>query len=110
MPGQRGSETRRRQHIVAVRMDDAERRGLDILIGDCGWSRAAFIRALIATSGDIRVFEVAPLVAALSKIGSNLNQLARHANLVGQIEDSRSLAQALGELVARLQQVEDLTL
>lgn len=110
MPGQRGSETRRRRHIVHVRMDDAELRGLDRLMADCGWSRAAFIREMIATSGDIRIFEVAPLVAALSRIGGNLNQLARHANRSRTIADPHGLEQALGELVACIRQVEALTI
>ncbi len=110
MPGQRGSEQRRRKHIVHVRMDDGELRALDNLIGDCGWSRAAFIRALIATRGDIRIFEVAPLVAALSRIGGNLNQIARQANRNGQIDDAQYLRHALDELIACIRNLEDLTL
>ncbi|WP_375188645.1 plasmid mobilization protein [Sphingobium yanoikuyae] len=110
MPGQRGSEQRRRKHIVHVRMDDGELHALDNLIGDCGWSRAAFIRALIATRGDIRIFEVAPLVAALSKIGGNLNQIARQVNRNGQIDDAQYLRHALDELVACIRNLEDLTL
>jgi hypothetical protein len=108
MPGQRGSEQRRRQHIVHVRMDDSEMRALDTLIDTCGWSRAAFIRALIATRGDIRVFEIAPLVAALSRIGSNLNQIARQANRNGQIDDAQYLQDVLRKLVDCIGTIEDI--
>ena len=110
MPGQRGSERRRRNHIVHVRMDGMELQALDILIGDCGWSRAAFIRALIATRGEIKVFEIAPLMAALSKIGANLNQIARQANRNGQIDDSAYVRHALDQLVACVRNIEDLAL
>lgn len=110
MPGQRGSEKRRRNHIVHVRMDHMELHALDILIGDCGWSRAAFIRALIATRGEIKVFEIAPVMAALSKIGANLNQIARQANRNGQIDDAECLRHALDQLVECVRNIEDLAL
>ncbi|CAH2606398.1 MobC family plasmid mobilization relaxosome protein (plasmid) [Rhodovastum atsumiense] len=38
------------------------------------------------------------LVAALARIGNNLNQLAHHANATGEIASARALRAALAEL------------
>lgn len=98
MPGQRGSETRLRNHIVLVRMHDKELDHLDQLIGNSGWSRAHFIRMLVKLGGKIRELDTGPLVAELGKVGSNLNQLARHANRHDGTLLRRDIEQALEQL------------
>ena len=41
--------------------------------------------------------EALALVAALARIGNNLNQLAHHANALGELRSERALLEALAE-------------
>jgi hypothetical protein len=101
MPGQSGSENRLRQHVVQVRMHDDELAHLDRLIGDSSWTRPHFIRTLIKLGGELREIDTGPLVAELGKVGSNLNQLARHANR----HDGELLSDNIQQALAMLDRV-----
>ncbi|MCW2411799.1 hypothetical protein M2345_001558 [Sphingobium sp. B8D3D] len=59
-------------------MSDAELEALDRKRG--AWSRAHFIRKAITLSGKETVVETAPILAQLSKVGGNINQIARQLN------------------------------
>lgn len=78
MPGQPGSDKRFRKNIVRVRMSDAELSMLNAKRGT--WSQAQFLREAARVQGQVLAIDVAPILGALGKIGSNLNQIARAAN------------------------------
>lgn len=97
MPGQQGSETRIRTHIVQVRMDDGELARLDMLADTSGATRAETLRRLTYRT-TIQAWDTDRLVTALSRIGNNLNQLARVANSTGELRDAEGLRRSLAQL------------
>lgn len=59
-------------------MSDAELSMLNAKRGT--WSQAQFLREAARVQGQVLAIDVAPILGALGKIGSNLNQIARAAN------------------------------
>jgi len=106
MPGQRGSEKRNRENIIRVRMSEAELDALDRKRGS--WSRARFIREAITLSGKETVIESAPILAQLSKVGGNINQIARQLNRQEPGIDQALLQQQLRNLAAVIQHLQAL--
>jgi hypothetical protein len=86
-----GSERRRRLHKVDTRWDELEYASLRAATNATGLTRGGYIRALVmatpgpraqrAPSFDARA--LAKATAALNKVGSNLNQIARVLNSGG---------------------------
>lgn len=88
MTGISGSERRRRTYILAVRLNDGEKEDLDARIETAGITKAAYARFALFNKPPPRAARrptadhraVASLLGHLGKIGSNINQLAKHAN------------------------------
>lgn len=105
MTGRSGSEKRQRNYLIAVRLSEAEQLELAHRVELSGCSPAALIRHGIFDAPLPRAIprptvehrEVARLLAELGKIGSNINQLARHAN-AGRFQ-SNSIELAMRELL-----------
>ena len=49
--------------------------------------------------------EARALVAELARVGNNVNQLAHHANALGELRSERALLQALDELGATTRRI-----
>lgn len=88
MAGRSGTEKRKRTYILPVRLDEAERRNLEERAEKTGCSKAALVRYGLFRTPPPRAVPrptvqhkaVAQLLGELGKIGSNVNQLAKHAN------------------------------
>lgn len=104
----------KRTHIICLRLTDIELSVLENRAEKCRMTRSDFIRNLILNRKltpkyqiVIDIEEVKSLLAQYGKIGSNLNQIARHFNSGGE----RSLAmreeiqQAIAELYALRKEV-----
>lgn len=106
MTDRSGSEQRQRTYILPVRLSEAERHALDERAERAGCSRAALVRRGLFETPLPRAIprptvehrEVARLLAEIGKIGSNINQLAKHAN-AGRYQ-ANSIELALRELLA----------
>lgn len=85
----RGSETRKKSLLVTSRYDEAEFAELDEAASCAGLSRASYQRVQSLAKPKTRSTRRAPIerellakvLGQLGKIGSNLNQLARAANI-----------------------------
>jgi hypothetical protein len=88
-----GSQKRQRNRNISVPVDGAEFLSIDNKARTSGMSRAAFVRACaLGTPGprakrspSIEIEALAHATAALNKVGSNLNQIARVLNNSGSI-------------------------
>jgi uncharacterized protein (DUF1778 family) len=97
----RGTETRQRSRHVDVRCTDAELAAITAAAARAGMTVGAFMRhQAIGTAGPRAVrrpqvdrAELARVLAALGRLGSNVNQLARAAN-TGEIPARDELADA----------------
>jgi hypothetical protein len=97
----RRRETRQRPHIVQTRCDAAELAAITAGAARAGMSVGAYVRhQAIGTAGPRAVRRpqvdraaLAVVLAALGRYGSNVNQLARLAN-VGEIPAREDLAEA----------------
>lgn len=95
-----GSETRRRTKIYSLRLDPAEQERATAIRDHAGLPLSALIRRALfetplpraARRPTVNHKAVAQLLAELGKIGSNLNQLAKHANAGRYQADSIELA------------------
>lgn len=74
--------SQKREHVLKIRLSDAELKLLDSKAGAA--TRAAFARSVLFGDGGVKVKTQTvadpALVAGLARIGNNLNQLARAAN------------------------------
>jgi hypothetical protein len=102
----RATERRQRNRKVDTRWDDLEYASLVAAAQATGLTRAAYIRALVLGNAGPRSqrapsFEahaLAHATAALNKIGSNLNQIARALNAAGADVTTRECVIVLGEV------------
>jgi len=93
-PRRSGSESRRATDRVTFRLLPAERASVEARADAAGLSLGGYIRSLLFAAPlmrsrrrpSIQVLTLARLLAELNKIGSNINQLARCANM-GTIPD-----------------------
>ena len=110
-PSRKKSNQRRRQRLVAVRLSEQEMSRLaeaarlaDVTVAE--YLRASGLRHPVGGGRKIGDVARAPaelrrLLGEVNKVGSNLNQIARAANLaakLGQPTDTDGLAEALAEL------------
>jgi hypothetical protein len=101
------SEKRQRTRLLAVRLTESEWQALRTRADVAGLSVAGYSRAAILKSPPLRASRRPPVVmtelshvlAHVGKIGSNVNQLARLANLGGWPE-SADLREALADVRA----------
>ena len=114
-PGVRrsGSQKRQRGRRIPVCVDDAEFLEIDEKARTAGLSRASYARAVILGSPGPRA-KRAPTVnaealahatAALNKVGSNLNQMARILNSSGAFTTARECLAALAETRAAVARI-----
>lgn len=109
MAGRRsGSETRKRTRSLTVRFNEQEAAALRSMADRSGRSVGAVVRAAVlkipppppSRRPSVDHKAVARLLGELGKIGSNLNQIAKHANAGREITDgtAASIELALREL------------
>ena len=99
------SEKRHRQKILAIRFNEAERQAVQTRADVAGLSTAGYLRAVALDAKPLRASrrppvdraELAFLLADIGKIGSNINQLAKLANLGGWPEHE-DLRQAVADI------------
>ncbi len=83
-----GSEQRKRQHVVRMRLDDDEVAALEARAGETGLTVGAFLRTCALETAGPRARRRAPVDrellahtnADLNRVGNNLNQIARALN------------------------------
>ena len=100
-----GSQKRQRNRNISVPVDGAEFLSIESKSRTAGLSRAAFIRACALgspgprakRSPSIEIEGLAHAVAALNKVGSNLNQIARILNASGSVSLAHASFAALAE-------------
>jgi hypothetical protein len=105
--GSSGSEKRQRQHAVAVRLLPAEKEALDAAAERLGRSASSYLRMVALGNAGLRSVrrppvekaELVRLLAAVGKIGSNVNQLAHIANSTGRIPEQEQIAATRAEVM-----------
>lgn len=91
-----GTEKRKRNKIILVRLTDEEHAKLVELAASHERTVAAYVRQ-VALNEAPKTRETLAIIAQLSRIGNNLNQIARVANSGGDVR-ADILAEALKEL------------
>lgn len=99
-----GSDKRQRPNILRVRLSDAELAALTQRAEASNRTVAAYVRD-VALGQSPRSRDNAALVAALSRVGNNLNQLAKRAHQTGHVPAAEVLAPLLDEVRAALEGV-----
>jgi hypothetical protein len=100
-----GSEQRKRQHVVRMRLDDDELVQIEARAGNSGLTVGAFLRACALETAGPRARRRAPVDrellahtnADLNRVGNNLNQIARALNR-GQADAPSVIEAATDEL------------
>ena len=101
-----GSEKRRRVHQVDTRWDDIEHGFLTAAAQTAGLAKGGYIRALVLgcpgprsqRAPSVNALALAQATAALNKVGSNLNQIARVLNAGGAHVTTKEYLAALREV------------
>lgn len=102
-----GSENRQRRGILTGRFNDLEKRALKTMIENTGLSFAELVRIKILNAPSVRAARQPPVnrqalahfAGQLGKFGSNLNQIARQANMTGEIRNQELLEEACHALL-----------
>lgn len=105
MPGQRGSEKRQRDRMFTMRLDDDEWVRLGEIAHHSGVSRADVIRRMLVHDHS-RILPSRALTDAITRIGQNVNQIARALNQLNA--NGGSTANTIAMLIqqhARLQTI-----
>lgn len=84
MPGQPGSENRRRQIVRSTRWDEEEFAQLQRIAAESRCSEAELLRRLVARA-DKTILITRDLVAEVRRLGVNINQVARRLNAGGAV-------------------------
>lgn len=79
MPGQPGSENRRRQVVRTTRWSDTEFAQLQAIAAYSGCSEAEALRRLVNRASR-QILISRELVAEVRRLGNNINQIARSLN------------------------------
>lgn len=98
MPGQSGSENRRRQIVRSTRWDDTEFARLQAIAAYSGCSEAEVLRRLVKRATRHLVLS-RELVVEVKRLGGNINQIARRLNS-GAAVDPAELTDAYRALLA----------
>jgi hypothetical protein len=99
----RKSETRQRRKLVTVRCTEEERAAINEAAARAGMMTGTYLRTLALGSSGLRArkrppierMELARLLGAVGSLGSNVNQLARRANLSDNLPAQESLTEAV---------------
>jgi hypothetical protein len=105
-----GSEKRRRAHKVDTRWDGIEHASLAAAAHAAGLTKGGYIRALVLGCPgprsqrvpSVNVEALARATAALSRVGNNINQIARVLNAGGTHVTTHECSLALAEVRAAL--------
>ena len=111
----RVAERRQRAHKVDTRWDTIEYASLDAAARAAGLSRGGYIRALVLgcpgprarRSPSIEIEALADATAALHKVGSNVNQIARILNAGGSISLAHDAYATLSQIRTAVVQILD---
>ena len=110
----RRNKENKRTHIICLRLTDIELSVLEDRAEKCKMTRSDFIRNLILNRKLTPKYqividgeEIKALLAQYGKIGSNLNQIARHFNSGGErsLAMQEEIQQAIAELYALRKEV-----
>lgn len=106
-------KSERRTDILTVKLAPAERAELKSAAARHGAPVSAYARAMLfrqsgAEAATRRNPEATGLMRELNAIGNNLNQIARHLNTTGELNDWDELRQALEWLKPAIGKVIDL--
>ena len=110
----RRNKENKRTHIICLRLTDIELSVLEDRAEKCKMTRSDFIRNLILNRKLTPKYqividgeEIKSLLAQYVKIGSNLNQIARHFNSGGErsLAMQEEIQQAIAELYALRKEV-----
>ena len=110
----RRNKENKRTHIICLRLTDIELSVLEDRAEKCKMTRSDFIRNLIINRKLTPKYqividgeEIKSLLAQYGKIGSNLNQIARHFNSGGErsLAMQEEIQQAIAELYALRKEV-----
>lgn len=93
---------RRRSIRLTARFNAAEASVIAEAAHASGVSRSDVVRRAVLNLPPIRPVaerqELGRLLAAIGKVGSNVNQIARHANITGELPEARVVAQAAQDI------------
>ncbi len=99
--------TRTQTEIVSIRLSPEQRRTLADRASLCGRPFSTYIRETvlgkIPRARPLRIEKKA--VYQLSRIGANLNQMARVANVTGRLEAERRIEETLGDITRAIKRL-----
>jgi hypothetical protein len=109
-PSPRGSAKRQRVHKVDTRWDGIEHASLAAAAQAAGLAKGGYIRALVLgcpgprsqRAPSVNAQALAQATAALNKVGSNLNQIARVLNAGGAHMTTKECRAAISDVRAAL--------
>jgi hypothetical protein len=84
MPGQPGSENRQRQVVRSTRWTEAEFAQLKEVAAESGCTEAELLRRLVKRANK-NILITRELVTQVTRLGTNVNQIARRLNAGGAI-------------------------
>jgi hypothetical protein len=87
MPGQPGSDNRRRQIVRSTRWDEDEFAQLQAIAVHSGCSEAEALRRLVKRANRTILIS-RDLVVAVNRLGTNINQIARRLNAGGATQSA----------------------
>ncbi len=89
--GRPAKDAGKRRHVVTVKLTEGELSELTLMIKQSGMNRMQVIRKKIFSSGAVTMVNVKEVLGELSaqgaelgRAGNNINQLARHANVLAK--------------------------
>jgi hypothetical protein len=97
MPGQPGSETRRRQIVRSTRWNEDEFAQLRAIAGASNCSEAEVLRRLVKRAAK-NILISRDLVTQVTRLGTNINQIAKRLN-AGSAVDAAALKDAYRALL-----------
>ncbi|WP_069335825.1 plasmid mobilization protein [Sphingobium yanoikuyae] len=98
LPGQTGTEVRVRTIVLTTRWSPAEHSRLEEIAEFSDCSKAEALRRLVQ-QGQPMILPSRLLVSEVRRIGVNINQLAKRANVSGQV-DHDALIEAYRDLLS----------
>ena len=97
------SETRKRTVVRPVRFTPEEWAAVQAAAEAAGMNAARFLRTRALGLRTPRKSD--ETIRQLIAVGNNLNQLARSANIAGQVEEAVMVAEVLGEVMSAVQRL-----
>lgn len=87
----------KKKNLVTFRLEECDEINLKESALQCGLTTSEYIRKCIKQEPVVKVYQPAELLQQISRIGNNINQIARHANITGNVSE-RSISEIRNDM------------